>query len=196
MERKKMCLSVTCLIFLLSAKSQHVTKTSPEIKFQSNLQSGLLVGQKDSKSALSVNVVNGIKSSTWFGGIGVGIDYYGLKRSIPLFLNIQKDISAKSNTWFWFADAGYNFPWLMNNEKMKFVEKYKAVGGLFYEAGAGYKFTIFNKTRIGLSAGYSYKQLKEKYTYPCVWCEFNIPPDQTNNYEYRRIAIKFNWWLL
>ena len=196
MEIKKMCLLVTCLLFLLSAKSQHITKTSAAIKFQSNLQSGILIGQKGSKPALSVNAVNGIKYSTWFGGIGVGIDYYGLKRSIPLFLDIQKDISAKFNSWFWFADAGYNFPWLMNNEKMKFVEKYKAVGGLFYEAGAGYKFTIFNKTRIGLSAGYSYKQLKEKYTYPCVWCEFNIPPDQTNKYQYRRIAIKFNWWLL
>ena len=49
---------------------------------------------------------------------------------------------------------------------MKFVDKYKAVGGLFYEAGAGYKFTIFTKTPIGFSAGYYYKQLKEKYTYP------------------------------
>ena len=131
MKRKRIYLTVTCLLFLLSAKSQHITKTSPEIKFQSNLQSGLLVGQKDSKSALSVNAVNGIKSSTWFGGIGVGIDYYGLKRSIPLFLDIQKDISAKSNTWFWFADAGYNFPWLMNNEKMKFVERTKQLEACF-----------------------------------------------------------------
>lgn len=189
-------ISLTYFLFPLPANGQHLAAKHSLVKFVSNLQAGVLIGQKGSKPALNINVINGLKFNTWFAGIGVGIDYYGLKRSIPLFLDIQKDISAKSNTWFWFADAGYNFPWLMNNEKMKFVEKYKAVAGLFYEAGAGYKFTIFNKTRIGLSAGYSYKQLKEKYTYPCVWCEFSIPPDQTNNYEYRRIAIKFNWWLL
>ena len=195
MKRKRIYLTVTCLVFLLSTKSQHVTKTSPVIKFLSNLQSGILIGQKGSTPAFSINTVNGIKYSSWFAGIGVGIDYYGLKRSIPLFLNIQKDLSAKPNTWFWFAEAGYNFAWLVDNEKMKFVDKYKVVGGLFYEAGAGYNFTIFTKTRIGVSAGYSYKQLKEKYTYPFFRLPVG-PMEQTNNNEYRRIFVKFNWWLL
>lgn len=72
---------------------------------------------------------------------------------------------------------------------------YKANGGLFYEAGGGYKFTVFNKTHIGVTAGYSFKQVKEKYTPPCVWCEWNTPAEQITTSDFRRITIKLNWWL-
>ena len=190
MKRKRNYLTLIGLLFLLSAKSQQqLTKTATPIKFQSNLQSGILIGQKGSKPALVINSVNGIQAATWFAGIGVGIDYYQ-KRTIPLFINAEKNLSVKANTFFLYGTAGYNFPWLKDDEKILYMGN--ASGGLFYEAGAGYKFTIFNKTHIGFSAGYSYKQLKEKYN-----LLYDFPtPEQTNNYEYRRIAIKFNWWLL
>ncbi len=191
MKRKSNYITLISLLFLLSAKSQQLTKTSPAIKFQSHLQSGILTGQKGSEPAFVINAVNGVQAATWFAGIGVGIDYYQ-KRTIPLFINAEKNLSVKANTFFLYGAAGYNFYRLKDDEKVLYIEN--ANGGLFYEAGAGYKFTIFTKTHIGFSAGYSYKQLKEKYN-PCIYCDFNFPPE-TNNYEYRRISIKFNWWLL
>ena len=188
MKSKRNYLILIGLLFLLSAKSQQqLTKTSPAIKFQSNLQSGILIGQKGSKPAFVINAVNGIQAATWFAGIGVGIDYYQ-KRTIPLFLKAEKNLSVKANTFFLYGAAGYNFHWLKDDEKVLYIEN--ANGGLFYEAGAGYKFTIFTKTHIGFSAGYSYKQVKVKYNFLVI-----PTPELTYNYEYRRIAIKFNWWL-
>jgi hypothetical protein len=195
MKLKSFYLTVTCMVVLLAAKGQHVTKQA-SVKFQSNLQTGLLAGQKGSKAALLINTVNGLQYHNWFAGIGLGIDYYGPKRTVPLFLDVQNDFSARHNTLFWYANGGYNFPWLKDNERLQDATNYQSFGGLLYEAGAGYRFSLFKKTHVGFSAGYSYKQIKEKFTPPCYWCELNIPPPQTNNYQFRRIAIKVNWWLL
>jgi len=195
MRKKYWSLTVALLLFSILANSQADPKKTPAIKFQSNLQPGILIGQSGSNPAFTISSINGIQSKSWFAGIGIGLDYYGAKRSVPLFIDVKKDLSEKVNTFFLFADAGYNFPWLMDNQKMKFVEKYNASGGLYYETGIGYKFKIFTNTHIGFSAGYSFKQIKEEYTYPCIWCENEIPPDEISNYKYRRLAIKLNWWL-
>ncbi|MDB5280179.1 MAG: hypothetical protein JWR61_5134 [Ferruginibacter sp.] len=195
MKLKRIYLSVTCLVVLLSANGQHVPKLAPA-KFQSSLQTGLSIGQKGSKPAWLVNTVNGLQYKNWFAGIGLGIDYYGLKRTVPLFLDVQKNLSVKQNTLFWYVSGGYSIPWVIESHKPAYANKYEATGGLLYEAGAGYKFSLFNKTKLGLSAGYSFKQLKEQFTPPCNWCELEIPPPQTNSYQFRRIVIKVNWWLL
>ena len=159
MKRKRNYITLISLLFLLSAKSQQLTKASAPIRFQSKIQSGILIGQKDSDPAFVINAVNGVQYATWFAGIGVGIDYYE-KRTIPLFINIEKNLSAKANAFFLYGTLGYDFAWLKDDEKILYIEN--ASGGLFYEVGAGYKFTIFTKTHIGFSAGYCYKQLKEK----------------------------------
>lgn len=195
MKRKIICLAVSCMLLLLSVKGQHAAKPSGALKFQSNLQSGILVGQKGSQPAMVFSAVNGFQSKTWFGGLGVGLDYYGEKRTAPLFFDVQKELSARRNTWFGYANIGYNMPWLMNDQKQQYAQKYRVIGGVYYEMGGGYKFTIFTKTRLGLSAGYTYKNLKEKYTPPCVWCEWQVPGEQITKYDFRRIALKLNWWL-
>lgn len=196
MAKKYFYLTLTYFLFSLSANSQAAAAKHSSVKFETNLQAGVLIGQKGSKPALNVSTVNGFKFDTWFTGIVVGIDYYDLKRSIPLFADVKKDLSKNANTFFLFADAGYDFPWLMDNQKPLNVNNYKAMGGLYYETGLGYKFRIFNTSYIGFSAGYSFKQLKEKYAQPCSWCENYIPPVELYNYMYRRLSIKFNWWLL
>lgn len=195
MKRKTIYLAISCMLLLLSTKGQHAAKPSSPFKFQSNLQSGILVGQKGSQAALVFSAVNGFQSKTWFGGLGVGLDYYGSKRTAPLFINIQKQLSARRNTWFGYMNVGYNMPWLKGDEKLQYAQKYKVIGGVYYEVGGGYKFTVFTKTRLGLSAGYSYKQLKEDYTPPCALCEWSTPQEQIARYEFRRVALKLNWWL-
>jgi hypothetical protein len=195
MKLKRIYLLVTCLVVLLSANGQHVTKLAAA-KFQTSLQTGLSIGQTGSKPGWLFNTVNGLQYKNSFAGIGLGIDYYGLKRTVPVFLDIQKNLSAKQNTLYWYVNGGYSIPWVVESNKPAHAGNYKATGGLLYEAGAGYKFSLFNNTKFGLSAGYAYKQLKEKFTPPCNWCELSIPPPQTNNYQFRRIVIKLNWWLL
>ncbi len=188
-------ITIIFLTTFCNATSQQLSKAVSAVKFQSSLQTGILMGQKGSSAALSINTINGVQYKTWFGGIGLGLDYYGLKRTVPLFVSIQKELHAKPSTWFWYADGGYDFPWLKDNQKLQYMATYKANGGLFYEAGGGYKFTVFNKTHLGLTAGYSFKQVKEKYTPPCNWCEWNTPVEQITTSDFRRITLKLNWWL-
>ena len=189
-------LTVICLSLFTSVRSQTIIKKEAAIKFQSGLQSGSLFGQSGSKPALTISTINGVKIKQWFTGVGVGIDYYGAKRSIPLFAAVQKNLSSKVNTFFLYGNAGYNFAWLKDEEKMKNVAYYKQMGGLFYEAGIGYKFKISRNNYFGLSAGYSFKQVKEKYTGRCWFCETYIPPLQLDNHKFRTVAVKINWWFL
>ena len=76
---------------------------------------------------------------------------------------------------------------------------YKASGGLYYEAGLGYKFIWKNKITIGFSAGYSFKHQKETYgttllieapIFPQPY--YYNPPVNSYDYKFRRISIKFN----
>ena len=189
-------LTVAYLCFFIASYSQATSKTVTPIKFRSSLNAGLLCGQSGSKPAFTASTINGIEINKWFAGIGVGIDYYGEKRSVPLFAAVQKELSKKVNSFFLYGDAGHNFAWLKDNQKMTGVLNYKKMGGLFYEAGAGYKFKIAATGQFGLSAGYSFKQMEERYNYPCYWCEYAVPPSEIYKYNYRRIVIKFNWWFL
>ena len=188
--------TVICLLVFTSIHSQTISKKQAAIKFKSSLQAGSLFGQSGSKPALTISTINGIKIRQWFIGIGVGIDNYGAKRSIPLFAAVQKSLSPKANSFFLYGDAGYNLPWLQEQEKMKNVVDYKQMGGLLYEAGIGYKFKIFRNNYFGLSAGYSFKQVKEKYTGRCWFFETYIPPLQLDNHKFRTVAVKINWWFL
>ena len=188
--------TVICLFVFTSIHSQTIIKKEAAIKFQSSLQAGSLFGQAGSKPASTISTINGIKIKQWFTGIGVGIDYYGAKRSVPLFAAVQKNLSSKVNTFFLYGNAGYNFAWLKDDEKIKNVAYSKQVGGLFYDAGIGYKIKIFRNNYFGLSAGYSFKQVKEQYTGRCWFCENYVPPLQKDNYKFRTVAVKINWWFL
>ena len=189
-------LTAIFLLLFTFASSQLLTTKTSVVTFQSSARVGISAGQKGSTPALNFSVVNGVQFKQWFAGVGAGVDYYGLKRSVPLFLSVQRMFSEKTNTFFLFTGAGYNLPWLKASEKMQNVDNYKQAGGLFYEAGVGYKFKFISHSKMGLSAGYSFRQLKEKYTEQCAWCEQEIPPSEVDNYKFRVIEIKLNWWFL
>ena len=197
-RRKQGYLIIIYLFLFIPARSQSSLKKDAAIKFKSSLQTGFLFGQSGSKPAVTISTVNGIQVNQWFAGIGIGIDYYGAKRSLPLFAAIQKDLSQKQNSFFLYGNAGYNIAWLKEEEKQKNVMNYKQMGGLYYETGIGYKLKISTYNYLGLSAGFSFKQIKEQYSYPCYMCgtDIGIPPQQIDNYKFHRLAIKLNWWFL
>ena len=202
---KKIILSILYFTILLScASAQKKVRQSSKYKFVSNVNFGILEGSAD-KTYGQMQFVNGIKKETWFTGIGAGVDYYGSKRSVTLFVDIKKDFRADKKTPFVYFDGGYNFSWLRDKEKITFggfgEHNYKQDGGLFYEAGVGYKFVLKSRLALGLSAGYSYKQSKEIYT-PFIWIDFPPYPNpnpsaqnaETYDYKFRRISIKLSCW--
>jgi hypothetical protein len=201
---KKYILSIACCtLFVLMADAQNKTKPLAKYKFSTTVNAGLLEGSSE-KSFGQLQLINGLQRNTWFAGIGIGIDYYGKKRSIPLFVDIKKDFRTGKNTPFVYVDGGYNTSWLRDEEKIfsgLAVDDYKQKGGLFYEAGIGYKFKGKNRGAWGFSAGYSFKQSKESYT-QFFWNEFPTFPAPSQpqqrpemyDYKFRRISLKISCW--
>lgn len=191
---------IIAIVFFSSllTHAQTKKKTFAGCRFTSIVQLGILEGAAD-KSYGQFQLVNGIQHNAWFYGLGLGIDYYGTKRSVPLIFDIKRDIVKGKRTPFVYADAGYNFSWLRDKDKIAFWgTDYKAKGGLYYETGLGYKFILKNKMAFGLSAGYSFKQQKEMFT-RAIFIDFPpFPQDGINqqpdiyNYKFRRISVKFN----
>lgn len=182
----------------VSTEGQSKKKTSNQSIFTSMLQVGLLEGQSDNSYG-QIQLVQGIQRNAWFYGLGLGIDYYASKRSVPFFLDIRRDLKKGKRIPFVYADGGYNFSWLRDKDKRIFWGgDYQQQGGMYYEAGLGYKFILKNKMSLGFSGGYSFKQQRESGA-RFVFVDFPQFPQPSANplpdiydYKFRRICFKLN----
>lgn len=189
-QRMKVLLMMPFLIlFMLRATGQN-----KKIKFSSINQVGLLSGGMG--EAFMLQTINGIKKDKWFAGAGTGLDFYR-ERTIPLFVAIRRDLINRINTPFVYADAGISFSWL--NSFQKQLKQFPISSpGLFYDLGIGWKLSGKNNRGYVFSAGYSFKQVKEKVKYS--WWPAPTPRLESENYErhnylYRRIVIKVGFQL-
>jgi hypothetical protein len=165
-----------------------------KVFFSSENYIGLLEGERGSQFQLET--INGIKYRTWFAGVGIGIDWY-YKRSIPVFLSINKGVFKTQNRSFFItADGGVNFPW----EKSDYANEWgytvkKMIPGIYCEGGLGYRIGM-RKTNDALliQLGYSYKYMEEKiknnYTGFIPPPEY---PDDHFNYHLKRLSLKLGW---
>lgn len=159
-----------------------------KIKFNSINTAGIVSGESGVYSIFQST--NGFQHKSWFGGIGVGIDNFANKRSTPFYIDVRKNIQKE--LLFINFDIGYNFPWI--KEKYKIYENSKFKGGLFYELGTGYEIIFKRLPDFILSAGYSYKNLKEEHSIfyatpgPGPFDEHNAI--ERFDYKMRRISVK------
>jgi hypothetical protein len=182
MKLKLLIISAFC-ISTLSGLSQ-----SKKLQFQTIIAAGIVEGEES--NAMQVQTVNGVLYKTWFSGIGVGLDYYN-QRSIPLFLDLRKNVFDKQRSPFIYVDGGYHFPWLTKNEKAEYGGDIKTNGGLYYDAGVGYQMRNIKGVGLAFSAGYSYKRFSNEvpqYVY-CIWGDCP-QTNQTFDYRLKRISIK------
>jgi hypothetical protein len=189
MHMKKLIILSVILLVAIIARPQKNEKKSCSCSFQSMLNIGLLEGQENSD--FLIQTINGIQYKGWFAGIGAGIDYYRF-RSIPLFLDIRKNILNKNLSPFVYADAGIHFPWAKDNES--FYGGSKMSNGLYYDAGIGMNFSIRKNQGFTFSAGYSYKFAKETASWP-IYCVMGPCPEykQTRSYDLNRLSMKLGW---
>ena len=177
------------VLFMVKATGQN-----KKIKFSSINQVGLLSGS--SGEAFMLQTINGLKKDKWFAGAGTGLDFYR-ERTIPLFLAIRRDLINRINTPFVYADAGINFSWLNSFQKQQKQFPISSPG-LIYDLGIGWKLSGKNNRAYIFSAGYSFKQVKEKVK--SLWWSAPAPQLESENYEshnylYRRIVIKVGFQL-
>jgi hypothetical protein len=165
-------------------------------KFRSQEYGGILAGEKGSFG--QVQTINGLYKKSWFLGVGAGLDYYRF-RSVPVFLSVNKDLMPGKNGLFLSLDGGANYPWYKRAHP-SYGYVYPTSGfhsGAYWSASLGYKIKLsaHGPTVLLLSAGYSFKELKEDYGYiipPCplgTACPLDVPADRYD-YNNKRVSVK------
>ena len=175
------------VIFKTSAQNQSG-------KFSSINQVGVLSGSNG--ESWMIQTINGVKKRKWFAGAGTGLDFYK-DRTVPLFVDIRMDFTNKPNTPFAYSDAGVNFAWLNSSQKQQ-KQFPQSLPALFYDLGIGWRLSGKNNRAFLFSAGYSFKQVKQKVKY--LWWPAPTPQLESENYErynylYRRVVIKIGFQL-
>ena len=157
-----------------------------KFRFSSINTVGWLKGE--TRSVVQLQTVNGVRYSGFFAGIGVAADPYYFE-SIPLFIDLRKNIFDKKNSPFVYFDLGTNLPLdkSKNYDRMiLWLSEYDA--GLYYDVGLGYGFELAKQTKLVLSLGYSEKRLTETQYY-----HSDPGPDSKPtilDYSFRRISLK------
>lgn len=158
--------------------------------FQSLLQAGILEGEAG--PSWNIQTINGAHYKTWFAGIGLGLDHY-MMRTIPLFLDIRKELLRKNRTPFLYADGGIHFDWLKSKEKPGWGSS-DYDHRFYYDLGAGYKIGFGGRDALLVSAGYTMKSLREERVVilQCVAPPCN-PSKDYYNYTFSRLTLKVGW---
>jgi hypothetical protein len=187
------CAIAALTIFLGAANCFAQQKNTSRIwQFHSINNIGLIEGETG--SACHLQTINGLQKKSWFGGIGVGLDYYRF-RSIPLFADVRKEFGKRENKFFLYADAGFNYYWKRDKDVKQFYFGDQFKNGFYGEVGFGYKFKLNSKLNFMLAGGYSYKKLTEKgenfFDYPGGPL---ISNSENNNakvvYNFNRLSLK------
>ena len=141
----------------------------------------------------------GIRKKGWSIGLGAGIDYYKV-RSVPVFVDLRKDITNTRKPFFTYLNFGANLASPREFEYTSRIDlwwthpKSTFSNGLYGELGLGY--TVYNKKKVGVlvSVGYSIKSITERYT-ETIYGDF--PPygqtfitDRILDYHFNRFVCK------
>ena len=195
MKKTILAFSVLCMLNAAGQNKAAVDKkqTAASLKFNSTVQFGLLEGE--APSAFQAQAINGIQYKTWGAGIGVGIDNY-MFRTIPLFIELRKNILNKATTPYVFTSVGLQFPWVRNNQKL-WYGKSDFNTGIYYNLGLGYRINMFKNNALLFSTAFSLKQITNTIYVsgpgPCYLggCPEDIP--QPTKYTLRRLSLQIGW---
>ena len=177
---------IVCCCLLASAQQIEKNKTS-HFPFSTINQAGLILGTEEYE--LLLQSINGVRYKSWFGGIGVGLDYYYM-RSVPVFVDVRKMVLPGKWPLFVYGDVGVNVAWLKDADKESLWYSSKINKGLYYDVGAGFDFKI-KKSSFIISGGYSTKELHEVRTYAYIWGPPGMPEKRDFvDYKFSRIVVK------
>ena len=172
------------LIFILLAIQPFCYSQKEKPKYTSINQVGVAWGGSDQD--LHLQTVNGFFYKSFTTGLGVALDYY-YHRTIPIFIDLRKDLFAKNQTPFVYADLGVNVPWIKKSSELDW-QKSEYDQGSYFDVGFGYKIKVHKKFFANLAFGYSKKTIKEKRSW--VARPFDILPNEEGGYESYRYALR------
>lgn len=156
---------------------------------------GLIAGESTAKPLYQLS--GGLVFGRWFAGVGGGYDQYKFN-TFPVFVDGRVSF-GKKKPGFLYAHIGYNFPstGLKSREIWGFtIEDDRFDGGIYMDAGVGYRINLGRQHRLLFSVGYSRKHLGNTVEYVYTRACFPEPCDPTvYEYEYKlgRILMKLSW---
>ena len=151
-----MILTMGLLLSCIISPAQHTYLTT----FSSYNSLGFLAGK--SPVAFTAQTVNGIRFHGWFAGAGFGTDNYFIS-SLPLFLDVKKEIAFKKIRLFLFGDAGTHFITRDKTTTTAFSST-TTKGNLYFEGGAGFKIKTVKKSHVYFSIGNTLKKIEQSET--------------------------------
>lgn len=138
-------------------------------RFYHQLQTGLLLGNKDADLAL--HAVNGYMFNQYLGtGAGIGLDRYSEYTVMPLYVQVKGFLRDHRVAPFYYANAGYGFAWHDSPEGAD------VQGGLYWEAGMGYQVQ-FRPFSLTCTLGYRNASARRDFDSPeyDVWSSRYYP---------------------
>ncbi len=160
--------------------------------FKSFVSVGAIGGQHEIKTMTQLSGGVTYDQGMFYTGIGVGIDPYRFN-SVPLFADVRINFGKKKNG-FVYGNLGYNIPYDNNSEENPFAFKItdRFHGGVYTDAGIGYRLRVKGKGRLLLSAGHSYKRISNVQTTRYIWCPTCDIEKFTYRYSFNRIVAKLS----
>jgi len=184
--------SLILLSVLHAQKIENSKQNKSRCSFTSINQVGFVAGEGD--DSYQLQTVNGVQYKTWVFGAGVGIDGYRY-RSVPVFLQLRKEFSLASNSFFIYNDIGLNYPWLKDSQKSMYFIASEYSHGIYYDGGVGYRWRI-KKQSLLFSSGFSLKEMKEDRS--SASCPFVGPCFEYKDvyqYSLKRLSFKVGFQL-
>ncbi len=178
----KYSLSALVLVICLQAANGQASRKGI---FYSINSGGWIKGA--SESAFQWQTVNGFQKNNFFVGLGVGIDRYRFT-SVPVFADGRIYTGHSPRGFFLYEDAGLNY--VVGKDRSTNPELNYSPG-FYNDAGIGYKIIFSGRTGLLLSAGWSYKRVKQSQS--VQMCPIEGPcqlPTEIYKYDFTRLIIK------
>ena len=187
-----LCICISAYSNLLAQQSK--TGKSCQCGFGTINQGGVFVAGEMLPGG-NFQSINGFRYKEWFGGVGVGVDFYRY-RTIPVFIDIRRTILNKPTSPFIYADFGVNYPWMRDSDKGSYISQ-DFRSGYYFDFGAGYRFNLGKKHNLLFSAGYTEKRTREdrgELDYASSTFPFPTKID-TYKYTMKRVILRVGWAL-
>lgn len=189
MKHKIILFTLVVLFASLKASSQ-----DRQLRYSSVNSFGVLNGGTGAE--WQVQTIQGIRYQTLYAGIGAGIDNY-FRKTIPVFLDLRKNIFEKEKTPFLYLDLGGSFPFKKHESGSTWAGAYTSTfkTGYYYDAGIGYRIPFSRRFAAMISMGYSQKYMEEEqvisnYSYdPRIYAPWRHTNDRYA-YTLRRFSLR------
>lgn len=151
-------------------------------------QAGLLNGDKSVSG--QVMLVGGLEKNGWGFGLGSAVDYYKV-RTVPVFVEVRKNLTKKQWPVFAYFDLGYNLEaaLAMQYRQPGWGSKSRFRAGRYNEFGIGYALLNTKQKGFILGLGYSGKTITEIYD-ETLYRDF--PPYANPTVVERKLGYAFN----